>query len=237
MPAAGLTCAQGLALCSSRLRRMSVTGVVIDMNKNRLAILVIVLLGLGQGALAQNAGHGEEGYKLCAGCHGFKGQGNSLVNAPALAGQEPWYLEQQLRNFRNGIRGTADGDTHGSTMALMTRGLDPGAGFADVIAYIGTMPTADPDSSIDGDVDKGRAYYAPCAACHGANAGGNAALNAPSLRTIDDWYQLAQLKKFKNGMRGSNRNDIFGQQMAPMAGTLPDEQAMRDVVAYINTLE
>lgn len=207
------------------------------MKKNALAVLIIGLCPLANDGFAQNIGHGEQAYQLCAGCHGFQGEGNRIVNAPALAGQEPWYLERQIRNFRNGIRGTAEGDTYGQMMALMTRGVDPDKGIADIIAYIGTLPAADPAATIDGDAERGRELYTPCAACHGPNAEGIAALNAPGLLPIDDWYQLSQLQKFKTGMRGANQDDTYGRQMAPMVAVLPDEQAMRDVVAYINTLD
>ena len=44
------------------------------------------------------------------------------------------------------------------------------------------------------------------------------------------------LKKFKEGVRGTNPQDIGGMQMRPMSMTLVDEQAMKDVIAYIRTL-
>jgi cytochrome c553 len=46
---------------------------------------------------------------------------------------------------------------------------------------------------------------------------------------------LSQLKKFKSGVRGG-ANDTAGAMMAGMANSLVDEQAMKDVVAYIRTL-
>lgn len=59
-------------------------------------------------------------------------------------------------------------------------------------------------------------------------------INLPVRR---EWYLLSQLQKYRNGLRGSNPEDSFGQQMAGMTNTLPDEQAIHDVVAYIGTLE
>ena len=185
---------------------------------------------------AQNADHGEQDYKLCASCHGFKGEGNQLVNAPAIAGLESWYLDRQIRNFQDGIRGHADDDQPGQTMAQMTRGLASDSEIADLVAFIGTLPDTVPRQTLEGDEAQGRPAYAACAACHGANATGNQALNAPGLTGLDDWYQLAQLKKFHGGQRGALAADIYGQQMAPMAKVRPDEQAMKDVIAYIHTL-
>lgn len=88
-----------------------------------------------------------------------------------------------------------------------------------------------------GDPARGKSLYATCGACHGANAEGMQALNAPALSGLEEWYIVRQLKNFKQGIRGSNPKDIYGMQMAPMAQTLPDEQAMEDVAAYIKTLD
>ena len=185
---------------------------------------------------AQDIDHGKDDYKLCASCHGFNGAGNQLVNAPALAGQESWYLQRQLYNFRDGIRGAASSDTHGQSMALMTRGLTSDDTIADLVAYIGTLPSAQPAITVTGDKGNGQSLYATCAACHGMNAEGNATLNAPALATIDDWYQLRQLQLFNDGSRGAHADDVHGQQMRPMAAVLADDNAMRDVVAYISSL-
>ncbi len=54
---------------------------------------------------------------------------------------------------------------------------------------------------------------------------------------MSNWYQLSQLANYKKGLRGTHPDDIYGQQMAPMAAILPDEQAMNDVVAYISSLQ
>ena len=53
---------------------------------------------------------------------------------------------------------------------------------------------------------------------------------------MSDWYLVIQLEKFRTGLRGRHPDDIYGAQMVPFSMTLPDEEAMRDVVAYINTL-
>lgn len=87
-----------------------------------------------------------------------------------------------------------------------------------------------------GDAAKGKTLFATCGACHGANAEGLEALNAPKLAGQEEWYIIRQLENFKNGVRGANPKDTYGMQMAPMAQTLPDAQAMADVAAYIKSL-
>ena len=88
-----------------------------------------------------------------------------------------------------------------------------------------------------GDVETGKTLYAACTACHQADGQGNEALGAPDLRYSGDWYLLKQLKKFKKGYRGTHSKDIKGATMRPMAVALADEQAMKDVIAYIMTLK
>jgi cytochrome c oxidase subunit 2 len=87
-----------------------------------------------------------------------------------------------------------------------------------------------------GDVAAGQALFAVCAACHGAQAEGNAALNAPKLSGQGGWYLKRQLALYKQGARGAHNNDTFGKVMAPMAATLADQAAIDNVVAYIGTL-
>lgn len=207
-----------------------------------MRIVTIASLGIGLalfavGSFAQDVGHGAEDYKLCASCHGFKGEGNALVNAPALASQEDWYLERQIRNFRDGVRGASSDDAHGYVMAQMTRGLASDAKIADIVAYIGTLPAPHSENTVDGDAGRGKTHYSACAACHGESAEGNAVLNAPALATTGDWYQVRQLRLFKEGLRGAHVDDVYGQQMRPMAAILVDDAAIRDVVSFINSLK
>jgi len=104
-------------------------------------------------------------------------------------------------------------------------------------AWLSSYPTfAQSSAQGAGDAAAGKALYAVCAACHGPQAEGNPALNAPKLSGQGDWYLKRQLKYFKNGARGTHDKDVFGKMMAPMAATLGDEAAIDHVVAYIRTL-
>ena len=195
---------------------------------------ITLLFAYPAGALA-DAELGSRSYQVCAGCHGFHGEGNALVYAPKLSGQEDWYLRRQMNNFANGVRGNEIDDANGKSMAMMIKALDA-QDIADVAAFIGTLPNNPINPVVQGDVAIGKQLYETCGACHGANAEGNVTLNAPALAGMSDWYQLSQLKKFKNGLRGSHPGDLYGQQMAPMVSTL-DEDAMHNVIAYINSLQ
>ena len=76
-----------------------------------------------------------------------------------------------------------------------------------------------------------------CATCHGDAGQGNPGLNAPPLAGQHDWYLKRQLENFKDGVRGKHKDDLFGVQMQLMSKILRDEQAVNDLVAYINTLQ
>lgn len=186
---------------------------------------------------AGDAAKGEAAYKVCEACHGKNAEGNKDLGAPRLAGQEDWYLIRQLQNFKSGARGADPKDTFGTQMRPMAQTLADDAAIAAVVAYIGTLQAPEPEPTIKGDVEAGKAAYGTCAACHGAKGEGNKGLNAPSLAGQHDWYIARQLQNFKSGLRGSAPGDTFGAQMKPMAATLADQAAIDNVAAYIATLK
>lgn len=185
---------------------------------------------------AGNAAAGAASYAVCSACHGANGQGNVDLNAPKLAGQEGWYLRRQLLSFQNGHRG-GTGDVYGAQMAPMSRTLPTDQILANVIAYLGTLPDAPAEQTVFGDVEHGRDLFTTCAMCHGADGRGIWTSNAPRLAGMQDWYLVRQLQNFKGQIRGGHPDDIYGDQMFMMASILRDDQAISDVVAYINTLQ
>lgn len=184
---------------------------------------------------AAHAAIGKNLYAVCAACHGVNGEGNVALNSPKLAGQGAWYLERQLNLFKSGARGTHEKDTFGKVMAPMAATLADGSAVADVVAYIASLPDTRAASTIQGDANKGRARWATCAACHGAEGQGIAATNAPRLQGMSDWYMATQLKNFRDGVRGAHPQDIYGGQMGLVSGMLRDDAAVGDILAYINT--
>lgn len=175
-------------------------------------------------------------FDYCLLCHGASANGNYGIRAPKLSGMEGWYLTRQLENFAAGIRGTAAEDAPGHEMMPVGLRLQQENVLADAVAFITALESKKPAATIRGDVAHGKQLYQACAACHGAKAEGNATLQAPALASRSDWYLATQLRNFKQGLRGSDARDTLGAQMRAMGATLPDEKAINDVVAYINTL-
>lgn len=205
---------------------------------------------------------GEKLFEVCAFCHGSKGQGGPALDAPAIAGMEAWYTETQLIAFRQRIRGMHPQDVPGMQMSIVSGTVRNDATIKSIAAYIeGLAPGAAPDLTRDGevagtarpfiwrskyaklehpnpvDINKGRQIYASCGTCHGYKAEGNRILRAPKLTNFSPAYLHRQMQYFMDGLRGQDPRDTYGVQMAAYAKLLPDEQAIADVVAYINSIE
>lgn len=93
-----------------------------------------------------------------------------------------------------------------------------------------------PGLAAAGDAASGEARFSTCAACHGADGGGNAELNAPGLAGQSESYLARQLWDFRDGRRGKEPGDTAGAQMLPMASVLPDGDAIASVAAYISAM-
>jgi cytochrome c553 len=182
---------------------------------------------------------GEQLFALCTQCHSTNGGGNSEVLAPAIAGLPAWYVESQLVKFKTGVRGLHAADTGGLRMYPMSLWLRSEADQKAVAAYVAGLPAVVPDRELaaNGDAAKGQGYYAVCSACHGADGAGNQGMGAPPLIGQSDWYLYSSIVKYKGSIRGSGKGDVFGPAMIGMVATLPDDTAILDVIAHIQSLE
>lgn len=181
---------------------------------------------------------GKTLYTSCAACHGANAEGNANFKAPSLVGAEKWYFIAQINKFKTGARGSHPDDINGKLMAPMAAMLSNETEIVAVFDYIQTIKKEhELKSTLGGNAEKGKALYATCVACHGDKAQGNEALKAPALNKQEDWYILEQLIKFKKDIRGADAKDTEGKMMAPMAKMLTNEEAMKDVIAYILTLK
>lgn len=198
------------------------------------AALVALAVVAPSGVRAEANARGKELFQLCAQCHGPEGAGNQLALAPAIAGLPDWYIKAQLHNFKSGMRGTHPEDTGGLRMYPMSQTLKTDADLDAVAAYAAALPPARPAPVLTGgDPARGAQYFQVCQTCHGPDGAGNQAMQAPRISEASDWYLLSSLQKFKAGIRGTYPTAAI---MRGMASTLPDEQAMKDVLAHIATL-
>lgn len=199
--------------------------------KRRIAVAGALLAGvLLQSAMAED-------FDYCLVCHGANGNGNVAIKAPRIAGLESWYVARQLEAFATGMRGRHVDDHAGLEMAPIGSRLQQEQAIDAAVRFVSSLQPRRPAATIHGDTQKGRQYFVSCAACHGTKGEGNSTLQAPALANRSDWYLLKQLDDFRNGRRGAVAGDSAGAQMRAAVSMLSDEQATRDVVAYINTLE
>lgn len=220
----------------------------------------LLAAGLGAAALLAVAApvaaeddlaRGQQLFSLCQQCHGAAAQGNQAIGAPAIAGLPAWYLKAQLHKFSTGLRGKHFDDIEGMRMRPMSlwlvahRGADgqhdavlAEANIANVAAYVASLAPTHPASTLQGgNAEAGAANFPLCGSCHGMNGEGSEPQSAPPLAGQSDWYLAASLQKFRAGARGyDGANDPFGATMMGMANVLADEQAIKDVVAFISTL-
>ena len=146
-------------------------------------------------------------------------------------------MRRQLQYYKNGVRGAHPEDTYGQQMAPMAATLATDQAMRDVIAYIGTFPDNPVEVTVQGNVERGRDIYRVCGSCHGWDGQGIQAVKAPRQAGMQDWYLVRQLHNFQRGIRGAHPDDLYGFQMLQMADILQNDQAVNDVVAYINTLQ
>lgn len=203
---------------------------------NHLSILTCLsffALNLSISAAEGDITKGKQIYQLCIACHGANAEGSYFTKAPPLAGQQDWYIIDQLKKFKDGLRGTHPKDIPGIQMRLMSKALVDDNAIKNVAAYLGSLEVTKQKETLGGDSTKGQILYKTCKLCHGSNAEGNPVLRSPSLKQLPDWYIFAQLKKFKNGIRETHSKGSLESTFM----SLSNEKAMIDVATYITYLQ
>jgi cbb3-type cytochrome c oxidase subunit III len=199
-------------------------------------VLAATLLSLTLPAQAEDSGKAL--YTSCAACHGAMGEGNPLMKAPSLAGMDSDYLARQLKNFKSGLRGSDAKDTLGAQMKAMSATLVNEQAIDEVSTYISGLEVASNSAPAEGDVRKGNnLYQGSCGSCHGGQGQGNPKFQAPRLANQDAQYLTRQFNNFKQGLRGTHKEDRMGRQMKMMANMLNSDQDLQDVLAYLQAIK
>lgn len=199
--------------------------------------LTAAVVAAGCGPLAaRSVVSGSQLYASCAPCHGDLGEGNPALGAPSIAGLPTWYVTEQLRRFKDGLRGKHPDDTGGLRMRAMARQMMSTTEVEAVAGHVSGLPVVKHAATLHGaDMAAGQPLYGLCAVCHGAQAEGNQTLNAPPLAHLDDWYVAAQVKKYQSGIRGTAPDDALGPAMQAIANSV-EPAAVDHLAAYILTL-
>ena len=130
---------------------------------------------------------GEAQTALCGGCHGASGVSPDPM-VPNLAGQEPHYLVNAIKAYRDGAR------NHSKMIADKSD-----AEIENIAAYYAVQAGASPVSDFNGVAD----VVAKCDRCHGA-AVGESTMVVPMLYGQKQEYLLRVMKQYRDEQRGSS---------------------------------
>lgn len=163
---------------------------------------------------------------FCANCHGAGG--NSVKpEVPNLAGQNPAYLLEQLRQF-------ADGRRRNEFMEGMIKALTSDEKIGIVLYFsaqqVQTKPIGNPSLTAKGL----ELYQKNCMICHGSDGRGNQQLaRIAGQQTV---YLENTLKRYRDGQGpGPSRNARTDASMAKVTSVLNDYE-VKAVVAYLNAM-
>ena len=77
-------------------------------------------------------------YQKCAVCHGHDAKGIKIKKSPSLRTQEDWFLLDQLRKYKAGLRGNHPDDTYGRIMAESVKNWKD-SDLKDVVVYLNNL--------------------------------------------------------------------------------------------------
>jgi cytochrome c553 len=202
-----------------------------------LALCPVSSVFAAEGAAKPDLAHAKQIVDtVCAACHGADGNSVAAAN-PNLAGQGAEYITRQLDHFKAGIRVSA-------IMSPMASSLTP----EDMVALGIYYSQQKPKGGVAKDpalVKTGQSLYRggvaaaglpACSSCH-SPTGAGIPKNFPRLAGQHAEYSYAQLKAFKAGERGADKDgkDVQGRIMATIAQKMTDEQ-MKAVADYTGGL-
>lgn len=164
---------------------------------------------------------GRQVASFCAHCHGDGGN-SSKSDVPNLAGQNPDYLIEQLRQF-------SDGRRRNEFMEGMIKAMSSDEKVGIVMFYAGEKVTHKPATN-PALAARGRDYYQKvCWQCHGQDGRGNEHFARIAGQQAD--YLRMTLLHYKQGT-SARVNPIMSNITKPMSTNDIDA-----LVAYISSME
>ena len=133
-------------------------------------------------------------HETCALCHGLFGVSHN-AKFPHLGGQNPYYIEAQLRAF---LAGTRQND--GGQMAAIVTELQPGD-IEQVVGWFSSQDPPDPEPLPEGNKGAARIEALGCASCHGSAPPED---GVPYLTAQHSGYLAKQMADFRDGRRDAH---------------------------------
>ena len=174
---------------------------------------------------------GASAYKIvCVQCHGSGAQGSQEHGYPNL-NDDAWIwggtLTDIYTTITHGVRNEVDPDARATMMPAFGEGILNRQQISDVADYVLSLSGRDHDAAA---AERGAPVYAQqCAACHGADGGGNTALGAPRLNDALWLY-------------GGSHAALVAQITHPRLGVMPpwaphfDDATRKKLAIYVHSL-
>jgi len=196
----------------------------------KLAISLMLSLGLVVTAQAGDAASGKQLSAACGACHGSDGN-SPAASFPKIAGLGEKYLLKQLKDFKSGAR--ANPIMAGQVAALNETQM------GDIAAYFASQTRSVGYAAADKVALGEKTYRAgnkatgvpACLACHGASGEGMSAAGFPALGGQHGDYIKAQLVSFQEDKRNNDASKV----MRDIAGRMSNKE-ISAVSAYIQGL-
>ncbi len=214
---------------------MKVIGLKLAMQTAILAIALSPAAGADWYRPAFSKGGVQAKIQYCKDCHGLSGEGyRGYFPIPRLAGQQPEYIESQLRAFIERRRTNA-------IMANVAHVLSPAmlTALADHFSDLHPQPVGGAPRELVAtgktiyDVGVPEANVPACAACHGPEATGEASI--PRLAGQLYPYTIKVLRNW-DSERGQGTARDTSAIMAPIAHSLNNSQ-IQAIAAYLSYLK
>lgn len=157
---------------------------------------------------------------VCANCHG-EGGNSTKPSIPNLAGQNPAYLLEQLRQF-------ADGRRRNEFMEGMIRAMNSDEKIGMVLFYSAQEVAHKPatDAAL---ADKGKSYFnKTCFRCHGQTGRGNDQIARIAGQQTE--YLRTTLHRYRSG------SDIRSDSIMTPNTRLMTDADIEAVVAYVSSM-
>lgn len=166
--------------------------------------LVFTALCLAQPAHADFDAKAFPPYERCALCHGLFGV-SANARFPNLGGQDPVYLEEQVRAFLAGDRHN-DGGQMGSVVSELLP--------EDIAVVVEWFSTQDPPEPSGSGSPGGKAAFTEsgCDTCHEAET---EYIGVPHLASQHAGYLEKQMKEFRDGRRETHAGCLPHGDMMP----------------------
>ncbi len=194
------------------------------------AAVAVLALMTGLGEAQEKSVPPDLVTRVCSNCHGMRGTSISPM-FPNLAGQQPVYLETQLKAFRD--RSRADPHAQAFMWGMAAQLTD--ATITEVAAYFAAQRPASGKRAGPEEMAAGKKIYEegiaaqqvpPCQSCHGGKAAGNGPF--PRLAGQHRGYLERQLAAFISNARANeimhqNSKNLTALQISQIAAFLSSQ--------------